>query len=1046
MKYCSFLLFIVLFFTNFVKGQTFDSDFRNWQILTEQVYEVYNEHTFEESRSFRNQVYSKLGEEYYNFYLKTGNETFFALALNELGLSDRMFILQNKPEFNELIEAHIDRRVDNTYSETLLKQRDFILLDIYLFQFVEVRKTDVSAIRNLLNYWISVLPEVYNREPLKAALMILIITDGFYTIGKTAPIAELIPYSSELINLPASHILNSLTSIFAYEIQQNKYYTQALKLFRDVRIPLSEKIHDTEIQLHTRIDYGTLLFQLGYFNEAVQELEYAYNHPYQLTNERYISALSNNLAVSYLNTGDFNKYVNFQLDAYYNSIETDNKVYQLSILRNLFIFHRRQNEHEQALAYLTEALDIARESNLINELPAILISLANYHKNVTGELDRAVDILFEAISTAKLVNNDRTAFNAELALADLYIFMEDFEKAISLFSDILDQDAGSLSEKPLVEILIRKAHAYFESGNILRAQELMDDISTEDLDRLFFRDKVFAYTLQNRLRIEQNNELAALESVRELLPQILEWLQESANVQTGLMRLDEEFVEAFALATKILTNTGFTQEAIQLQEDIRNVSKSGFFNNPLLKTRQMTDNELDEDYILGNRIQRLRRELQNANENEKVRIQNQLLDATNRKNQLLSRSFQTARFDNENVDFTAIQKKLDSSQVVLYLNRFNETLYIFSISRDQIQTESVSFTALDEDRISAALDLLATGKTDIQELYHIYSTFFESSLSHDFRHIYIVPDGIFYRLPFEVLPVEQPHSAFSYGSATYLLERSSVSYLNSLSDLVQSKNSTESQTYDFAGFGVSDFSHIEEKNLNLLPYATAEVEAATTALSRFSSNRVLVKNEDEAHEVNFRKVAGNSSIVHLATHSEISEDNPLFSVIYLNADNDSTGFASDGYMHAYELFEMNLTSKLMMLSSCNSGSGAFIRGAGILGFSRALHYAGAESMAMNIWPVRDLTASEISTSFYTFLNQGYTKPEALRLARLEYLNNVNSNPFLWGSMVIYGDTSPIVNTNSFMFWLILSSFSGSILLIAFYFYRKYNEGYNTIDE
>jgi len=100
---------------------------------------------------------------------------------------------------------------------------------------------------------------------------------------------------------------------------------------------------------------------------------------------------------------------------------------------------------------------------------------------------------------------------------------------------------------------------------------------------------------------------------------------------------------------------------------------------------------------------------------------------------------------------------------------------------------------------------------------------------------------------------------------------------------------------------------------------------------------------------------------------------------------------------------MNLNADLIFLSSCESGTGGYLRGAGVLGFSRAFSYAGAQSLSMNLWPVRDQTASEISMNFYESLNAGEDKAKSLRSAKLSYLNNNNSDPYLWGAFVIYGN-------------------------------------------
>src|SRR5690625_5356366 len=98
---------------------------------------------------------------------------------------------------------------------------------------------------------------------------------------------------------------------------------------------------------------------------------------------------------------------------------------------------------------------------------------------------------------------------------------------------------------------------------------------------------------------------------------------------------------------------------------------------------------------------------------------------------------------------------------------------------------------------------------------------------------------------------------------------------------------------------------------------------------------------------------------------------------------------------------MDLNADLVFLSSCESGAGGHLEGAGILGFSRAFEYAGAESISLNLWPVRDQTAAHIVTDLYDNPHTGLNKAEALPQAQLKFMNQTNSNPHPSRSMAIY---------------------------------------------
>jgi len=82
--------------------------------------------------------------------------------------------------------------------------------------------------------------------------------------------------------------------------------------------------------------------------------------------------------------------------------------------------------------------------------------------------------------------------------------------------------------------------------------------------------------------------------------------------------------------------------------------------------------------------------------------------------------------------------------------------------------------------------------------------------------------------------------------------------------------------------------------------------------------------------------------------------------------------------------------------------------------------------------IRDQAASAISSEFYNALNSGQNKAEAMRTARLHYLNNNNSDPYLWGAMVIYGEIDSPMNEDGNPFLVLFSGSLVTLLLFSFF--------------
>jgi hypothetical protein len=82
-----------------------------------------------------------------------------------------------------------------------------------------------------------------------------------------------------------------------------------------------------------------------------------------------------------------------------------------------------------------------------------------------------------------------------------------------------------------------------------------------------------------------------------------------------------------------------------------------------------------------------------------------------------------------------------------------------------------------------------------------------------------------------------------------------------------------------------------------------------------------------------------------------------------------------------------------------------------MGISRALRYAGANALVLNLWSVNDMLASDFAIHFYDQLNTGKSKAEALRATKQYFLQTKNASPHFWGPYMLIGNTDPVVNPN-----------------------------------
>lgn len=314
------------------------------------------------------------------------------------------------------------------------------------------------------------------------------------------------------------------------------------------------------------------------------------------------------------------------------------------------------------------------------------------------------------------------------------------------------------------------------------------------------------------------------------------------------------------------------------------------------------------------------------------------------------------------------------------------------------------------------------------------------------KELLIIPGGQLCYIPFDVLLTSNSSGAEGdYGSLKYLMSDYSITY-----------------GYSSAlSFGNFDRKHRPADN-NYLAFAPLyegnnSDSTMELALGRFrdaitplkwnvlEAQKIMEKLNgqsyliNEATEENFKAKAAGYNVIHLAMHALVDDKEPMNSKFIFYNDNDSI---EDGYLHAFEIYDMELNAELVVLSACNTGYGKIARGEGIMSLARAFAYAGVPSMIMSMWKVDDESTSQLMELFYRNIGNGLTISEALRHAKLEYIRTAEpakKHPFYWGAFVSIGDDRSI--EQSHIRSIVLSGVAVAFILLMVYLYlRKRHTG------
>jgi CHAT domain-containing protein len=205
----------------------------------------------------------------------------------------------------------------------------------------------------------------------------------------------------------------------------------------------------------------------------------------------------------------------------------------------------------------------------------------------------------------------------------------------------------------------------------------------------------------------------------------------------------------------------------------------------------------------------------------------------------------------------------------------------------------------------------------------------------------------------------------------------------------------------------------------LVPLPGAENEARAIG-GLYPAARVSALIGSFARERTVRELAPRQTIIHLATHAVVFDDEPMGSYLALGpeagSDSGPRDPLGDGLLSVAEVFGLDLHADLVTLSACNTGLGR-VNGEGVVGLSRAFIYAGTASVVVSLWRVADTVATPLMERFYRrLIRTGGDKAAALAAAQRETIallregklespsgRTLAEDPLLWAPFVLVGE-------------------------------------------
>ncbi len=820
----------------------------------------------------------------------------------------------------------------------------------------------------------------------------------------------------------------------------------ALKKATELNIKLRGADHPSVMKNYNNLGYIYLeKFDndqaILYINKALTMIRERFGESHRSIGIGYM-----NLGASYSNKGNHEEGIRYSKLAIENMRKSmgENTPFISICLLNIANGFNQLNLYDSAERYYDKSLKFRIE--LYGKEHHEIVNMYGYFTEFylnTKRYDEAFAYSREAIEIASRVLPEKHKHSASshLALSMCYAATEQYPEALSevqfaiigLIPDFNNTDPGSNPELPsdiistriLLDALIHKLSVltdyYDESGNVKYLINAFETAQSAD------------QTL-DMLRIEYQTP----DSKEILLERSKAFYENAIEVSISLHELDENddyLNEAFKYMEK--------SKSILLLENVR--SNSGF------AFRSMPDSIAIAEKSLSRSISFIKEQIFEAkNQEDTVKLTNLEEEFFGKKRDydlllnLIEEKYPDY-FSVEHANFETSIKNVQQSlnDQALQVNYFYglDNLYIIGITISDV----VSIVQpLDEQLVSSVAQLVdgfekkQFDPSVSRNLYQkIMAPVLEQAGSASLEEIIFLPDGILHYFPLETLVTTEEDEVIRY-----LIQDYAVSYLhsNAIAESAQNSPDTELSYIGFspgysrasnpllASRSASDLELASE--LDMLPMAEAEVKSSATIW-----NGKSLLNE-EATEENFKRLAGSAGIIHIASHTIIDDTEPMNSKLVFSPGADTL---EDGLLHTYELYNMELNAELACLSACNTGFGKIKSGEGVVSLAKGFFYAGVPNVMMTLWSVPDQSTSVIMTDFYEELKKGKGKADALREAKLNYLETADgnlSNPYYWAAFTMIGDNQPMESGSSTNTWVVVLGLLVA-LPVGIFLFRKW---------
>ncbi len=737
-------------------------------------------------------------------------------------------------------------------------------------------------------------------------------------------------------------------------------YQQAIYLFQEA-LTIYEVTKDREGVANSLINIGNVYHSLGKYSKALDYFQQSFVIFEEIGHYDIFGSLIG-IGMTYYSLGEYSKALDYFQQSLSISKEIDNSFKISTSLINIGTVYETLGEYDKALYYYQKSLSLIKQYSLL--LRSVTLSSIGSVYTKLGEYNKALDYY-----QYSLVIDKQESYRSNIAsslnnLGNVHENLGEYSKAIDFYQKSLaiSKEIGDRSGEALVY------------NNIAELLEKQNKATTAIV---FYKESVNVYeqirqNIQELPPKQQKSYLATVESTYRNLADLLLTQGRILEAQQVLELLKIQEISNYTRSGEVNQDG---EQTIATNKPETNVLKThgtlialGHKIDDCETKKDCDDNTysklLDDQEIISSQFEQLVDQLEE---------------------QIQQRRANDSNFLDPN-QITATSAKIVEAQpntVLIYPLVLEDKVWILWASAGGI-TSSIEVNTVGQKQLSENVlklrELLKTPQSDLKELQttakQLYDWLIPPQLAKELqdnqiKNLVFSLDNVTRYIPMEVL----------FDGSDYLVNNYTISNIISAGTVDYDETLPSSPSILAGGLSeaVEGFNPLPNVKLeldNIVLHSPEDKSGIFPGLPLLNQQFTQKSMRDHLFEHN---------ILHIATHGEFVPGDNNKSYLMLG---DGEKYPIPEIKNLRGLDKINL----VVLSACETAlGGKGTDGTEITGISSFFLQKGVDTVVASLWKVEDESTSLLMQYFYRNLAEGMGKAKALRQAKLELINQGNSN-------------------------------------------------------